>query len=388
MFRRRIHSVHKGAWLLLGLFTLFTVLSIYLRFVLPSYAYLYIFQPIGAVVIALFAWHLTKGMSDRLHRKNEKAMIVLAAICIWFVLYFLAGFVTTFVKNALFATPLTIFLNVLTYGTFVVAAEYTRQRLMLLAGRKNVVWFGILVSIVFAVQQISFYVMFVDKTPEQMLKYFVSDIVPILSSSFLLTYLAISAGLPSMMVYRLGVLAMTLLLPVLPKFDWYLIGISSLILAVSVYISIDRFQQGKRAEHRRHYVHTKRAFDAMYLIVLIALAAFMSGFLQYKPVAILSNSMQPSYSRGDIVVIQAVDDPMDIEVGDIIQYSTSDKVITHRVIDIESASDGSGNRVFITQGDNNTSADPPILASSVSGVVRATVPYVGYPTIWLRALAG
>ncbi|OYW43325.1 signal peptidase I, partial [Candidatus Saccharibacteria bacterium 32-45-3] len=140
------------------------------------------------------------------------------------------------------------------------------------------------------------------------------------------------------------------------------------------------------AAHRRHYVHVKRSYDVMFFAVLIALVLFMTGFLQYKPVAILSDSMQPVYGRGSMVIVQTVTDPMDISIGDIIQYTTTDKVITHRVQEIKPASDGSGDRTFVTKGDNNSSADPPIKASQATGIIKAQVPYIGYPTIWLRAL--
>ncbi len=83
-------------------------------------------------------------------------------------------------------------------------------------------------------------------------------------------------------------------------------------------------------------------------------------------------------------------DPMDIESGDIIQYKhkQTGQVITHRVVDIQQAANGSGERVFITKGDNNQSQDIPVEQSQVLGVVRAQVPYLGYPTIWLRSFVG
>jgi signal peptidase len=125
----------------------------------------------------------------------------------------------------------------------------------------------------------------------------------------------------------------------------------------------------------------------MFVAVLIGLAAFMSGFFSYRPLAIVSNSMQPVYSRGAIVIIQRVTDPMDIKLGDIVQYESAGKTITHRVVAIDAASDGSGKKVFTTKGDNNPSKDPLVAAQQIGGIVRAQIPYVGYPTIWLREAA-
>jgi signal peptidase len=177
------------------------------------------------------------------------------------------------------------------------------------------------------------------------------------------------------------------LLPIIPKYDWYLTGISALLLAIGIYLVIDRSQQGKRPEHRRHYTHLRAAYDAMSLITLVGLVLLMTGFFKYKPMVILSDSMMPLYGRGSMVIVNAIDSPLDVQVGDIIQFRGTDKVITHRVQSIEQADDGSGGQVFITKGDNNPSRDPPVPAKEVMGIVKAQVPYVGYPTVWLRSLA-
>lgn len=96
--------------------------------------------------------------------------------------------------------------------------------------------------------------------------------------------------------------------------------------------------------------------------------------------------MVPVFSRGSMVIVQKNANKMDITVGDIIQYEAHGLVITHRVVQISQATDGSGDRVFITKGDNNPSRDEPVNISHVTGVVRTTIPYIGFPTVWLREL--
>jgi signal peptidase len=113
----------------------------------------------------------------------------------------------------------------------------------------------------------------------------------------------------------------------------------------------------------------------------------MTGVFTYKPVVIMSNSMVPVFSRGSVVVVQRLGSPMDISIGDIIQYQTEDKVVTHRVVAIDTAEDDSGDRVFTTKGDNNPSKDAPVGQSHVIGIVRSTIPYVGYPTVLLRDIS-
>jgi signal peptidase len=357
---------------------------------LPSYAFLYIIQPVGALVVAGAAWYMAQGTKDRAHRRTEKAYIVASVLRVWFVLYFLSGLGVAYVRNTLITTPVGVLLNIFGYGVTAASLEYVRHRLMQLAGRRNIRWFGALIVIVFTLQQLNMTAFSTSYTPEQFLKFFVSDIVPVLTSNMLLTYLAVGAGLPAMLVYRLGTLSTTLLLPILPKFDWYMIGISAILLSLATYIVIDRAQQGRQQHGRRHHFHIQRASNITFIAIMIALVLFMTGALRYKPVVIVSDSMKPLYSRGAIVLVRMGYDPMDIESGDIIQYKhkQTGQVITHRVVDIQQAANGSGERVFITKGDNNQSQDIPVEQSQVLGVVRAQVPYLGYPTIWLRSFVG
>lgn len=387
-----LRRVGGHAWLLLALMLIFTIISIELRATqaLPSNAFTYVIQPVCAVLLASVAWYITRGATDRVRRRGDKAFMVGSVIAVWFVVYFLSGLGFTYVENTLFTTPAGILLNVIGYGVAAVSLEYVRYSLMQLAGRRNIMWFGAFVLILFTLQQLNISSLSTEYTAEQFLKFFISDALPVLTTNLLLTYLAVSAGLPAMLVYRLSTLAITLLLPILPKFDWYMIGMSTVLLTLAVYLVIDRAQQGRRPEHRHHAVHIQTASNAMFLITVAALISFVTGVFEYKPVVIVSNSMQPVYSRGAVVVVRKGVDSMDIQVGDIIQYrhKQNSEMITHRVVEIQPAADTSGERVFITKGDNNQSLDTPVAEAQLSGVVKAQIPLLGYPTIWLRMLLG
>ncbi|NCU39264.1 signal peptidase I, partial [Candidatus Saccharibacteria bacterium] len=132
---------------------------------------------------------------------------------------------------------------------------------------------------------------------------------------------------------------------------------------------------------------TKRAYDIMLVTVMVGLVLFMTGAFRYKPLVILSDSMKPVFSRGSAVVVQKINDPsIDISEGDIVQYDALGRRVTHRVVAIDAASDGSGEKVFTTKGDNSPSNDPPVRGSQIKGIIRSTVPYIGYPSVWLHEL--
>ncbi len=180
--------------------------------------------------------------------------------------------------------------------------------------------------------------------------------------------------------------AITILPPIIPRYDWYLLGISWLLLALMVYITIDNQHRRREVVPRRRHI-ISRISDWTMTTALLGLILFSSGLLHYQPMTIMSNSMQPTYSRGSMVVVEHGVPPVDIREGDIIQYRKDNISITHRVIEINEDSAGSGRRVFITQGDNNSTVDKPVSEADLLGVVRASIPWVGYPTVWIRELA-
>lgn len=356
--------------------------------VMSATLFLQVVQPLLAIMVGGIAFITTRELQDRVRHRNEKALIIGSVIAIWFVFYFMSGLATSYVNNSLVSSPKSLLINVWSFGAAALAIEYTRHRVLLVVGRRNVVWFGAVVAIVLAVQQINFGLVVQSQGLIEFIKLAISDIVPAIIASFLLTYLAITSGLKSVLTYRLGLVAIVVLPPIIPKYDWYLQGVSLVILAISVYIAVDRSRQDHENPHRRRVLRNpRRSADIMTTIVLVFLAMFMTGFFAYSPSAIVSNSMKPVYSRGALVIVQKIKDPMDVAVGDIVQYRRSDKKITHRVVAIEPASDGSGKRVFTTKGDNSPSVDPPVAESQLMGIIRAQIPYVGYPTVWLSDLS-
>lgn len=382
----KMQRVRPAAWLLIALVTLMSVgslLAVTLQ-VAPSNTILYIVQPLCGLLVAYTAYRLANGKHTTVHHANDKAIIIASVLAIWFVVYFASGVFFTYIHNALFSTIQGLLFNLIGFGLSAAALEYTRLQTLVLAGRRNAAWFGVLVTIIFAISQMNLIHLSTTHTAEDAVKLIISDFTPALINSLLLTYLAFSTGLKGMLTYRLGLVAMTILPPIIPKYDWYLIGVTSILLTIVVYLVVDRLVTTGREPRTRH--HLNKALEASWICAIIALILFMTGFFAYKPNAIMSNSMVPVFSRGSMVIVQKNINKMDIKVGDIIQYEAHGLIITHRVVQIDQATDGSGERVFITKGDNNPSRDEPVAISHVIGAVRAAIPYIGYPTVWLREL--
>lgn len=97
------------------------------------------------------------------------------------------------------------------------------------------------------------------------------------------------------------------------------------------------------------------------------------------PLTVLTQSMEPTLPPGTLLVVKPT--PLeDIRIGDVVTYqivSGQPAVISHRVVAVESSSDGA--RTFVLKGDNNAEPDPsPVTAAQVRGVVWYSIPEVGY----------
>lgn len=103
---------------------------------------------------------------------------------------------------------------------------------------------------------------------------------------------------------------------------------------------------------------------ALFFVSIMALSELNANNPNYRPLmsmyTIVSPSMHPIIKVYDVVVNVKVKNAEDIQVGDIITYisespDSEGMRITHRVISIIETEDG--NIEYITQGDNNSTAD-------------------------------
>ena len=103
------------------------------------------------------------------------------------------------------------------------------------------------------------------------------------------------------------------------------------------------------------------------------------SFLGIRVFAIQSDSMVPTFSKGDLVIAKAVKDPAELKEGDIISFWTviqGERVInTHRIIGI---SDGGTFLSFTTKGDNNTIEDAmTVHQAEIVGKYLFSIPKLG-----------
>ncbi|KQX05811.1 S26 family signal peptidase [Leifsonia sp. Root1293] len=141
----------------------------------------------------------------------------------------------------------------------------------------------------------------------------------------------------------------------------------------------DDAPDARRERGLLHYLGLGLSIGLLGLVVaLAALLIIVPKVGGATPLTVLTQSMEPSLPPGTLVVVGPVE-PSEIRVGDVVTYqirSGEPDVITHRVIGMTSASDGSTS--FTLKGDNNAVEDPPVVAEQIKGRLWYSVPFVGY----------
>ena len=110
-----------------------------------------------------------------------------------------------------------------------------------------------------------------------------------------------------------------------------------------------------------------------YVLILIYLLVLLPVVIGFRPLVVLSGSMEPTYKTGSIMYFEE-GNVEDIEKGDVIVFECrTSPYVTHRVSDIE-------NGKYITKGDANEFVDPEkVELQSVKGkAIDFSIPLLGY----------
>ena len=134
----------------------------------------------------------------------------------------------------------------------------------------------------------------------------------------------------------------------------------------------------------------KKIWDTV-TTVLVALVMIFAVFLMGSRLVglqvfnVISGSMEPTYSVGDLLYVKTVD-PDSVRVGDPITFVLNEDlaVATHRVGAVDSV-----NRQFTTKGDANESEDArPGHFNNLVGVPVFAIPLLGYVSAYIQSPPG
>ena len=156
---------------------------------------------------------------------------------------------------------------------------------------------------------------------------------------------------------------------------------------------------------------------ALILVLMMTVALVGVRFIGLTPYSVLSGSMEPTYSVGDLLYVKEID-PAELEVGMPVTFVANEKlvIVTHRITEIaiqetkrepvmldngKAAMGKDGKpimqeipletpvRYFLTQGDANPAQDmQSVHENNILGTPVGAVPYLGYFVTLIKTDAG
>ena len=319
---------------------------------------------------------------QRYQNVNDKIIYTILVMVAYYIAYFSLGFFYGYSNNPYSQKINAIIENIVFIIGLALLQEYTRYRLI---NKNKSIILLIIISIFFTLFSIEFLKFpYYFRNVESGIEYVFGELLIILIKSFLLTYLALNGGMKLNFIYaiisNLGIIFM----PILPKLNWFISCVLEIVTALIIFLIVRYFNNYRSKTIERKEITKLNPIKAIPVVILLTIfTLFVAGLLPYKPVAVMSNSMVPIFSRGDIIIIKKIkeEDVKYLEEGQIIEYKVaSGSSIVHRIQKVDYTG---AQKVFTTKGDNNVSADSEkVQESQVKGIVTMVIPYIGYPSVY------
>ncbi len=343
-------------------------------------------NPLILILLFVYALFGIKTFKQRIKQETNKLQTIFIIITIYLMIYFSLGLITGYGRSIYNHSILGYIQNIWIYIVPIICIEYLMH---IFVKNNNSNWFFILNIIIFSLYDIPIYTFIKSEyNLEELFTHICSIVMPALATNTVLIYLNKTSGYKSTLTYLIPQKIFMIVLPLLPNLDWYYVAVTGTLIPFITYISIKSIQDKitnlipKRNLRKQSYIRYVPT-----IFIIISLLCFLTGIFKYEPIAILSNSMHPLYNRGDVIIIEKINDTAlnNLKEQDIIDYNLNGIYVAHRIVSVEKHNDGTV--LYTTKGDNNNVIDKEkVSPSQIKGVVRFTVSKIGYPSVWLSEL--
>lgn len=244
----------------------------------------------------------------------------------------------------------------------------------------------IILSLYLAALEFNYTKLTTIRTYEDLFIYFVKDILPKISLSFLMTTICLIGGsLPSIYYQSINRIFF-FIFPFIPSLPW--LAESVIGIAYPIILSLFLWEEYKILSQEKVISQKESIFSfTLSLVFMVGFSWFVVGVFSIYPSVILTGSMEPMIYPGDIVLIRKLtseEEVYKLKAGDVINFKRDNITITHRIEEVKK--DEAGNLSFVTKGDNNDSHDPwLVMPNDLKGSVENVIPKIGIPIVLLHS---
>lgn len=317
---------------------------------------------------------------------NEKQVLLLVSFIgfLYFSFYYISAAYFGLVKSGYGIRPVIIFDFILPIAIIIVSVELIRH-VLCVQGEKWGKVFAYFISLTSDV-------LICATIPSMTNMATFMDVIaltffPGILANILYNYLSVRYGFWPNIIYKAFTVWAFYLIPYASAISDSLLGFVNLILPIAIFIFIDSLYEKKRkyalgnASVLRKIL--SKILTVVALIIMLGTVMLVSNQFTYGAYVIATPSMTGELNPGDVALYEELDERPVIE-GDVIVFDKDGVVVVHRVEKIETIN---GITRYYTKGDANEDMDAGyILRSDIIGHVDNKIPYIGFPTLWIRNL--
>ena len=377
----------KKAITLYALLISFLVIRVFVYKIVPAGKYINVLNPLFWLFTAILSYLLARNESNKKMRsKVDITQSVIIIMIIYCMLYFSLGLIFGYERSPYSHELLPMLQNLWAFVIIIGFQEYVRTNMTKLSPSDTK--YLVLITLIFIASEIDFWNFSSNFTNNvDFFKYVSQTIIPLVVSNCLFTYLTVVSGNVPSTIYRGVISLLTFLLPIFPSVNWLVKSMMDIILVVIVVLYVNYVDmKSARIYNRRQLKKESIVSYFPFVILLVLIVCFIGGMFKYQPIAVLSDSMLPKFSRGDAVIIEKIGHKglKKLKKGTILYYNKEGRLVIHRIVSIKTVN---GKLQIVTKGDNNNNEDPWIITDEdVIGTVKFMIPYIGYPSVLVNEL--
>jgi signal peptidase len=351
---------------------------------------LYVIQPIIWTTFAVVAWRLYRRLSDAPPHSRILLRIAFLAGLFHISVFMVSGLVFGFGDNSSTGVLADYPKNALYFTTLVIGVEAARAYVFHAWRQINEMAAFVITVVIFAAVATPLGQWQAISDLDTLFRIGVGRYLPALTLSAVATSFVAGGGIFVSAAYLWPVFGVQWLLPILPAHDWPVRALIGIALPLTALIVARTLYEGT-AEFAERYLE-EPADDALpeqgrswfgwitTVAVAVLIVLFVNGTFGVEPYLLSGISMEPTFERGDVVIVREV--PIEsLEVNDVIRYQQSSFEFVHRIIEIL---EDEGEPIFLTKGDNVDRPDPLVTADRITGRVVFVLPKIGLPSLWIR----
>ena len=347
-------------------------------FLFNHYKYLIFLLLSGFVFVGMFGVD-----TNRTPDSKEISKTTLIYLLFYFLLTFLSGLFIGFARTIYSWSMVNLVKNILPAVTVLLVSELLRYQIVRKSNNSKICI--ILAFFIFALLDISIgFNNYNLKIKNELYEFIGLITIGSIAKNLLMTIYCLKGDYVNSILYRMVMDVYIFLVPIVPNFGVYIESVI-MVLVPSILGFIIAKKRGRKEDKPQKKQSSSIAF-AVLVILLTTLVLLNSGFFKYQTIVIGSNSMVPVIRKGDVVLMQKLNNKEinKLKEGQILVFRYDGKLISHRINKIVVRND---ERYFITKGDANSQVDGVMIdKSKVVGKVNFRIKYIGLPSVWLSEL--